>query len=66
MREQESFDDLVKIIVSTFKEDVEWILVHMTDIMQLSEPPFQRANKDTKEVGTSKANEDKAESTRNI
>ena len=66
MTQQESFGDYVKLTVSTFKEDVERGLVHMTNLMQLSEPLFQRANKDTKEARTSKTIEDEAESSRKI
>ena len=55
---------MVRITVSTFKEDTENNLVHMKNFMQLSEPPFQRDTKGTKEEETSKANEDEAESTR--
>ena len=40
MREREIFGHLMKIIVSTFKEDAEKSLVHMRDLMQISEPPF--------------------------
>ena len=58
MRERESFGDLLKLIIGTFKEYVERSLFHMIDIMQLLEPPFQQANKETNEVGTSKANEE--------
>ena len=65
MRERESFGDIVKIIVSTFKEDVEKILVRMRDLMQLTESHFQHATKGINEAGTSNANEDKAESNRN-
>ena len=66
MRERKSFWDIVKLTSITLKEDAKRSLVHMAYIMQFSEPPFQRANKDTKEVGTSKANEDEANSTRKI
>ena len=64
MRERESFGDLVKITVNTFKEDAEKILVNMRELMQLSELPFQRTNKDINEVGTNNANEGKVESNR--
>ena len=64
MRERESFGDLVKIIVSTFKEDAEKILVHMRDLMQLTKPPFQHTTKGINEARTINANEDEAESTR--
>ena len=66
MREREIFGDLVKLTVNTFKEDVERILVHMIDIIQLSKSPFQRANKATKEASTGEANEDEVESTEKI
>ena len=64
MRERESFGDLVKIIVSTFKGDAKKSLVHMRDLMQLLELPFQRANKDINEFGTNNANGDEVESIR--
>ena len=64
MRERESFGDLVKITISTFKEDADKSLVHMRDLMQLSEFPFQHTNKDINEVGTNNANEGKVESSR--
>ena len=64
MRERESFGDLVRITISTFKEDAKKSLVHMRDLMQLLESPFQRANKDTNEAGTNNASEDEAESTK--
>ena len=56
----------MKLTINTFKEDAEQGLVHMTDLMQLLEPPFQHANKDTKEADTNKANEDEAKSSRKI
>ena len=66
MRENDIFGDYMKLTVSTFKEDDEWVLVHMTCILHLSKPPFQRANKDTNEADTRKSNEDEVESTRKI
>ena len=66
MSERESFGDYMKLTVSTFKEEAEGALVHTMDFMPLSEPPFQHANKDTKETDTNKANEDEAESFRKI
>ena len=65
-RERESFGEWLNLTIITFKEDFEQILVHMKDIMQLSEPPFLWANKDCKGDNTSMANEDEVDSTRNI
>ena len=66
MRERDNFGYLVKLTVSTFKEDAERILVLVTYIMKFSKIPFQHANKDTKEADTRKANDDKVESSRKI
>ena len=61
MRERESFGNLVKIIISTFKEDAEKILVHMRDLIQLLEPLFKCANRGINQDGTSNADEDEVE-----
>ena len=50
--------------VSTFKEDVEKWLIHMKNLMQLSDPPFSRENKDDKDVSTNEVLEDEVESSR--
>ena len=60
MRERESFSDLVKLTMGTFKEDAENSLEHMKDLIQLTEPPFQSAKKSNNEAGTSHFNEDEA------
>ena len=64
MSERERFRDYVNLMVNTFKEDVEKVLNHMKNLMQLSEPPFSRANKDDNDVSTNKDLEDEAESSR--
>ena len=70
MQERENFRDMVKLVVSMFKEDVDCNLAHMIDIIFPSEPPFQRSqgakNQDceSKEKGTSRANDDEVESAR--
>ena len=45
MNERESFTELVKITVGTFKDDVERGLVHMKILLQLVEPPFQHGQR---------------------
>ena len=66
MWKQESFDDMVKLTVSMFKEDTEQDLVHMTEIMHLFEPPFQHPQRskemgyESKEKTTNKSSEEEA------
>ena len=62
--ERESFRDCVNLTVNTFKEDVEKGITHMKILMQLSEPLFNRENKEDNDVSTNKALEDEAESSR--
>ena len=64
MSERESFGECVNLTVSTFKEDAEKGIIHMKNLMQLSEPPFSRSSKDDKDVSTSKSLEDEAESSK--
>ena len=64
MSERESFGECVNLTINTFKEDVEKGLIHMKNLMQLSQPPFSRANKDDKGVSTNKSFEDETESSR--
>ena len=64
MSEQEIFGECLNLIVSTFKKDAEKGIIHMKNLMQLSDSPFNRANKDDKGVSTSKGFEDEARSSR--
>ena len=64
MSKRESFGECVNLTVNTFKEDAEKGLIHMKSLMQLSEPPFSRENKDDKDGSTNKALEDEVESSR--
>ena len=42
MNERESYAELIRITVGTFKDDVESNLIHMCILLSLSAPPFQR------------------------
>ena len=64
MSERESFGECMNLTINTFKEDVEKELIHMKRLMQLSDPPFNRENKDYKDVSTNNALEDEVESSR--
>ena len=64
MSERESFTEFVNLVVNTFKEDAEKWLIHMKNLMQVCEPPFNRANKDDKDVSTRKYLEDEVESSK--
>ena len=55
MSERESFRECVNLTVNTFKEDAEKGITRMKRIMQLSEPPFSKANKYDKDVGSIKS-----------
>ena len=66
MNERESFGECVNLTVSTFKEEVEKGLIHMKSLMQLSDLPFSRANKDDKDLSSRKSLEDEAESSRRV
>ena len=64
MNERESFDEMVKFTVSTFKEDAESGLVHMKILLQLVEPTFQRSQRKANDEGAINANGDEAKSAR--
>ena len=64
MDERERFIYCVNLIVSTFKEDFEKGLTHMKILMQISEPPFSRENKEENDASMRKSLEDKEESSR--
>ena len=64
MNEIESFEDLVRITVSTFKEDVEKGLVHMKNMMHPSKYLFQRYTNGNNDEDDINAIEDDAESSR--
>ena len=64
MGEREIFRYCVNLTVNTFKEDAEKGVTHMKILMQLSEPPFNRPNKEDNDASTSKALEDEVESSR--
>ena len=64
MSERERFGDCVNLMVSTFKEDAGKGLIHMKNLMQLSNPHFSRVKKDDKDANTGKALEDEAKSSR--
>ena len=57
MNERERFVDLVKIIVSTFKDDAESSLVRMKILLQLVEPPFQRGQRNIIDEAANNADE---------
>ena len=64
MNKRESFRDLVRIIVSTFKKDAEKGMIHMKILMQLREPLFQRGTEGNKGEEAINTIKDEAESTR--
>ena len=66
MNERERFGECVNLMVNTFKEDVGKGIIHMENLMQLSKPPFSRANKDDKDVSTNKSLEDEAAFSRRL
>ena len=50
MNEMESYVELIRITMGTFKDDVESNLVHMRSLLRLSTPPFQRVPKNEEVV----------------
>ena len=54
----------MNLTVNTFKEDAEKGLIHTKIFIHLSDPPFNKANKDEKDISTNKALEDEAKSSR--
>ena len=64
MGEREIFGYFVNLTVTLFKEDVEKCITHMKIFMQLSNPPFNKENKEDNDASSNKTLEDEVGSSR--